>query len=231
MLVRSSDASRVTGAEVADEATFLERVNGQRYGYYKADAVIVATPNGSTAYNYAAGGPILSPSAGVCVVTPVAPMAGIGRAVVLAAGDVVELTVAEDSAPVAVDVDGTPAAELGPGDVLTTRMREDAGRVVRLAAGLHQARSQVKLSLLDLPLRRDQLLELVPESVRNRGAAAGDQGFKSLGSTHTAHDPKVQIFARRPSTGSADTGCRRREVTELCGGLEHSYSARCGRTG
>ncbi|MBK0297497.1 NAD(+)/NADH kinase, partial [Bacillus sp. S34] len=46
---------------------------------------IAATPAGSTAYNYAAGGPVLSPALSGSVVTPVAPMAGIDRAVVLAA--------------------------------------------------------------------------------------------------------------------------------------------------
>ncbi|GAA2596790.1 NAD(+)/NADH kinase [Winogradskya consettensis] len=145
-------------------------VNGRQYGYYRCDAVVVSTPNGSTAYNYAAGGPILSPSAAATVITPVAPMAGIGRAVVLGAGDQITLTVAPDSAPVAVDVDGTDAGELAAGGVLSARFREDAAQVVRLSAGTHQNRSQIKLSLLDLPLRRDQLLELIPENLRHNAA-------------------------------------------------------------
>ncbi|MEG8034328.1 NAD(+)/NADH kinase [Sphingomonas sp. LR61] len=36
-------------------------VGGLGYGYYRADAIVAATPAGSTAYNYAAGGPVLSP--------------------------------------------------------------------------------------------------------------------------------------------------------------------------
>jgi NAD+ kinase len=145
-------------------------VNDLRYGYYKCDAVVVSTANGSTAYNYAAGGPVLSPSVAATVITPVAPMAGISRAVVLGAGDRVQLAVAEDSAPVAVDVDGTASGELKSGDVLTTTLRVDAGLVVRLSAGTHASLSRVKLSLLDLPLRRDQLLELIPESLRQNMA-------------------------------------------------------------
>ena len=147
-------------------------VNDRQYGYYKCDAVVLATPNGSTAYNYAAGGPVLSPSATAIVVTPVAPMAGISRGVVLGAGDRVTLVVAADSAPVAVDVDGTTAGELKPGDVITARLRVDAAQVVRLSAGAHASRSRVKLSLLDLPLRRDQLLELIPENLRQRAIDA-----------------------------------------------------------
>ena len=39
-------------------------INDRQYGYYRGDAVVVSTASGSTAYNYAAGGPILSPSSG-----------------------------------------------------------------------------------------------------------------------------------------------------------------------
>ncbi|BCL17406.1 hypothetical protein GCM10017556_51450 [Micromonospora sagamiensis] len=100
------------------------------------------------------------------VITPVAPMAGIGRSVVLGTGDRGSLRIAPDSPPVDVDVDGTPSAELGPGRVLTVCLREDAGQVVRFSAGRHARRSQIKLSLLDLPMRRDQLLGLFPEHLR-----------------------------------------------------------------
>ncbi|GAB2857731.1 NAD(+)/NADH kinase [Actinocorallia aurea] len=141
-------------------------VNDVRYGYYRCDALVLSTPVGSTAYNYAAGGPVVSPSAAVVVVTPVAPMAGIGRPVVLAAQDRIRLTVAADSAPVLVDVDGTASGELGHGALVTAATRLAAGQVVRLSAGEHASRSRVKLSLLDLPLRPDQLLELVPPELR-----------------------------------------------------------------
>jgi NAD+ kinase len=144
-------------------------VNDLHYGYYKGDAVIVSTPTGSTAYNYAAGGPVLSPSSQAMVITPVAPMAGISRPVVLGASEKVLLAVADDSAPIAVDVDGTAAGELGRGDRLTAVMRPDAAQVMRLSASKHASRSRIKLSLLDLPLRRDQLLELIPPELRRPG--------------------------------------------------------------
>jgi NAD+ kinase len=156
-----------TGAVSVDLA-----VNGLKFGYYRCDAVVLATPNGSTAYNYAAGGPVLSPSATAIVITPVAPMAGISRGVVLGAADRVSLTVSAESAPVAIDVDGTAAGELKPGDVISAGLRVDAAQVVRLSADAHASRSRVKLSLLDLPLRRDQLLELIPENLRQQAIDA-----------------------------------------------------------
>ncbi|WP_297542376.1 NAD(+)/NADH kinase [Amycolatopsis sp.] len=148
-------------------------VNGLQYGYYKCDALVLSTPSGSTAYNYAAGGPVVSPSASVVVVTPVAPMAGISRAVVLGAEDRISIHVAAESAPVEVDIDGTSAGQLAPDGVLTAYLREDASQVVRFAAGEHASRSRIKLSLLDLPLRRDQLLELIPGDLRTGNDADG----------------------------------------------------------
>ena len=142
-------------------------VNGQQYGYYTCDALVLCTPTGSTAYNYAAGGPVLSPAASAIVVTPVAPMAGISRAVVLGPEDEVSLHVAADGARVAVEVDGTPSGTLGAGDTVTVRLRDSAAQVVRLSPGTYAHASRLKLSLLDLPLRRDQLLELVPEHLRD----------------------------------------------------------------
>jgi NAD+ kinase len=147
-------------------------VNDQRYGYYRCDALVLSTPNGSTAYNYAAGGPVVSPSAACTVITPVAPMAGISRSIVLGDGDRVTLTVAEDSAAVSVDVDGTAAGEVKRDQVLGLTLRRNAAPVVRLSAGEHANRGRVKLSLLDLPLRRDQLLELIPAELREAEVSA-----------------------------------------------------------
>ena len=55
--------ARVPGAGMV-EATLA--VAGQPYGHFKCDALILATPMGSTAYNYAAGGPVVSPGAAGC---------------------------------------------------------------------------------------------------------------------------------------------------------------------
>ncbi|HEY3504879.1 MAG TPA: NAD(+)/NADH kinase [Actinocatenispora sp.] len=74
-------------------------IDGQQYGYYRADAVIMATPTGSTAHSYSAGGPLLSPSTDAVVITPVAPMSGISRPLVLAAGEHVEFGLLPDPGP------------------------------------------------------------------------------------------------------------------------------------
>ncbi len=52
----------ITGARQWATVNVDLAVNGVQYGYYRCDAVVACTPTGSTAYNYAAGGPVLSPS-------------------------------------------------------------------------------------------------------------------------------------------------------------------------
>lgn len=150
-------------------------VGGLGYGYYRADAIVAATPAGSTAYNYAAGGPVLSPALSGSVVTPVAPMAGIDRAVVLAARERYRFDIAEGTRSAALEVDGLVVGEVATGAQIDVRLRKDAGSVVRLDAERHGRTGRVKLSLLDLPVRPDQLIELIPSDLRQKLGRELDQ--------------------------------------------------------
>ncbi len=58
-------------------------VNGDLVTNYTADALIVATPTGSTAYSMAAGGPLLPPELPNYIVLPVAAHLSFSRALVL----------------------------------------------------------------------------------------------------------------------------------------------------
>jgi NAD+ kinase len=143
-------------------------VNGLSFGYYRCDALVVATPAGSSAYSYAAGGPLVSPSVDGIVVTASAPMSGISRPLVLAGADVLTLDLNPRSGTLAVEVDGIGQADVAPGDRVEITVAPNAGRVVRFDPDLHARRSRVKLSLLDLPLLPEQLRELLPGDVRER---------------------------------------------------------------
>ncbi|HWH94283.1 MAG TPA: NAD(+)/NADH kinase [Baekduia sp.] len=151
--------SRVPGAGSVQAAM---AVDGRRHGYYRCDALVVATPTGSTAYSYAAGGPVVSPAAQGMLVTPASPMSGISRPLVLAAAEELRLELLDRDGRPALEVDGAVREHLTAGDVLTIRWRADAGLVVRLDAAAHQERQRLKLSLLDLPLLPEELRELEP---------------------------------------------------------------------
>ena len=69
------------------------QVGGQPFVSYAADAVVVATPTGSTAYSFSAGGPIVSPAVEALLVTPAAPHSAYNRGLVLSVTDTVTLEV------------------------------------------------------------------------------------------------------------------------------------------
>jgi NAD+ kinase len=143
-------------------------VSGLRYGYYRCDALVVATAAGSSAYSYAAGGPLVSPSVGGIVVTPSAPMSGISRPLVLSESDTLRLELNPRCGALALEADGIAHGEVGAGDRVEIAVQAAAGRVVRLDPDVHAQRSRVRLSLLDLPLLPEQLRELLPGEVRER---------------------------------------------------------------
>lgn len=140
-------------------------LRGDTFGYLKSDGVICCPPAGSTAYNYSAGGPIVSPGVDAIIVTPVAPMAGISRPVVLSPDDQLSLTLTAPSRQAALELDGNLIMSLHQGDKITLAYRPQAGLVIRLNRRRHVASGLVKLSLLDVPLSRSQLNELFPDEM------------------------------------------------------------------
>lgn len=73
---------------------------------YHADGLIFATPTGSTAYNLSAGGPIVHPTAGVLVVTPINPHTLTNRAIVLDDTHILRVTLLGDATEVQIAADG-----------------------------------------------------------------------------------------------------------------------------
>jgi NAD+ kinase len=140
----------------------LLSVNGRASGRYRCDALVLATPIGSTAYSYAAGGPLVSPMLDAVVISPVAPISGISRPAVVSAAEPIALALLEGSGRPAVQVDGTIMRRMQPGETLEVRLRTRAGLVVRLDPERYQRRSGVKLSLLDLPFLPDEMRDVLP---------------------------------------------------------------------
>ena len=137
-------------------------VNGRASGRYRCDALIIATPIGSTAYSYAAGGPLVSPMLDAVIISPVAPISGISRPAVISAAEPIALALLEQSGQPALQLDGTIVRRMLPGEALEVRLRTRAGLVVRLDPERYQRRSGVKLSLLDLPFLPEEMRDLLP---------------------------------------------------------------------
>jgi NAD+ kinase len=92
--------------------------DGQLIASYRVDGLIVATPTGSTAYNMAAGGPIVVPGQAAMTLTPICAHALTNRPLVLAASATLRMQLAGDARGVVLTVDGQWASSFLPGDVV-----------------------------------------------------------------------------------------------------------------
>ncbi len=94
------------------------RLDGELVARYRADGLIVATPTGSTAYNLAAGGPIIEPGQAALTLTPICAHSLTSRPLVVAGESTLTVTLDGDSFGVVLTVDGQWAHSFLPGDVL-----------------------------------------------------------------------------------------------------------------
>jgi NAD+ kinase len=124
-------------------------VGGQPFVSYAADAVIAATPAGSTAYSFSAGGPIVSPAVDALLVTPAAPHSAYNRGVVLSVTDMVTLELLPSCGTLAVEVDGRVSCYAEAGQRIELRARPGGARVVRLGQTTFYQRTRRKLRITD----------------------------------------------------------------------------------
>ncbi len=98
----------------------------------KADGLIIATPTGSTAYNLAAGGPIVQPAVDALIITPIAPHTLTNRPIVIPASSPVRVRplIAERD-EVFVTFDGQTNVDLRPEDEVRVCCAERSLRLVR----------------------------------------------------------------------------------------------------
>ncbi|HYT74116.1 MAG TPA: NAD(+)/NADH kinase [Vicinamibacterales bacterium] len=98
----------------------------------RADGLIIASPTGSTAYNLAAGGPIVHPAVDAMLITPIAPHTLTNRPVVIPAASEIHLRpVMEPDDEVFVTFDGQSGFPLRPGDLVSVRRASRTLRIVK----------------------------------------------------------------------------------------------------
>jgi NAD+ kinase len=130
-------------------AALAVEVDGDVFGRYTADALVIATPTGSTGYSFSAGGPIVSPRHTGLLVTPVAPHAAFDRAVFLHPEESLRVHVLERSAPLLLEADGQRAAELAPGHRIDFCVGDRPAQILRLHPQGFYERARRKLQLVD----------------------------------------------------------------------------------
>ena len=88
VVVHRGQSPKILGVNIA--------INNTDFCEVYTDGLIVSTPNGSSAYNLSAGGPLLSTSSGCYVITPICPQSKTFSSLVVSKDDVVHLTVCEN---------------------------------------------------------------------------------------------------------------------------------------
>ncbi|MCX4615846.1 MULTISPECIES: NAD(+)/NADH kinase [Streptomyces] len=135
---------RVPGSGMAAIAI---RLQDEEFIRYAADAVVVSTSTGSTAYSFAAGGPILSPRVEAILVVPASAHSSFDRALALPADEDVTLELLPTTGRLAVEVDGEVLGYLDAGDRVTVSACPAAAHVVRLGGTTFYQRARRKLGI------------------------------------------------------------------------------------
>jgi NAD+ kinase len=138
-LVESTWALNEASVEKAARQRMLEvvvEVDGRPLSRFGCDGVVCATPTGSTAYNFSAGGPIVWPGVEALLMVPISAHALFARPMVVAPSSVLAVEVlAQTEGAGVLWCDGRRTVELPPGARIEVRRGRTPIRLVRL----HQA--------------------------------------------------------------------------------------------
>lgn len=105
-------------------------VNESYLTTFKADGLIISSPTGSTAYNMAAGGPIICPGTDCFVITPICPHMLTNRPMIVSADSVIRIEVKFADEDVVLTADGQVGMSLDGGDVVEVRRSNSRTRLI-----------------------------------------------------------------------------------------------------
>jgi NAD+ kinase len=132
--------SRMLKLRVTVDATYIAT--------YAADGIVVATPTGSTAYNLAAGGPLVHPAVETVLLTPICPHTLNVRSLLIGVDHTIHVRMETGERDVTLlTVDGQVSFQLQPNDQVSFRRSEHRGRFVALDGPDFYSKVQTRLRL------------------------------------------------------------------------------------
>lgn len=112
------------------------KVNNELMSTFVGDGVLVSTPTGSTGYNLSAGGPVVTPSAELMLVTPICPHSLNSRSIAVSGTDEIEVVLTNDKRHedqhALVTIDGQEAFELDCLSKVIIRKSFKKAKLIRL---------------------------------------------------------------------------------------------------
>jgi NAD+ kinase len=109
-------------------------VDGRPLSRWGCDGVVCATPTGSTAYAFSAGGPVVWPDVEALLVVPISAHALFSRPLVTAPTSTIAIDLDPDTVPAVVACDGQRVMQAPPGARVVVRRGTAPVRVVRMSA-------------------------------------------------------------------------------------------------
>ncbi|MBP3044193.1 NAD kinase [Arthrobacter jiangjiafuii] len=169
--------------EKSDRQRMLEvvvEVDARPISSFGCDGIVLATPTGSTAYSFSAGGPVVWPEVEALLITPISAHALFARPLVVAPTSLlaVEILTRTDAAGV-LWCDGRRSVELPPGARVEVTRSDVPVRLARTHATPFSERLVRKFQLptqgwrgpAGAPGEHSESVELTPRTVESGGVA------------------------------------------------------------
>ena len=136
--------------EKAERGRMVEvavEVDGHPLTTFGADGVVLATPTGSTAYSFSAGGPVVWPEVEALLLAPICAHALFARPLVVSPTSTLAVELLERTQPAVIWCDGRRQLEAPPGSRIVVRRGTEPVQLVRLASGPFTDRLVAKFRL------------------------------------------------------------------------------------
>lgn len=125
----------------------VTEVDGRPVSTVGCDGVVMATPTGSTAYAFSAGGPVVWPEVEALLMVPISAHALFARPLVVAPTSVLAVEVLDRASTGVLWCDGRRTVELPLGARIEVRRSDEPVRLARLATGPFTDRLVAKFGL------------------------------------------------------------------------------------
>ena len=123
---------------------FLE-IDGRPLSKWGCDGVLCATPTGSTAYAFSAGGPVVWPEVAALVLLPLSAHALFAKPMVISPNSNIQITLLSDEA--LLTADGFRSEEVNSGDSISITKDLESVNLARLGSAPFADRLVAKFKL------------------------------------------------------------------------------------
>jgi len=121
----------ITKVNIARMIDLVCNVDAHFVCRYKADGLIISTPTGSTAYSLSAGGPIVFPSVGALIMTPICPHTLTNRPVLVSDSSVIQILNLASENNAYLTIDGQVGEPLREQDRVICRSSQNSLSLIR----------------------------------------------------------------------------------------------------